>query len=147
MERVALVGVGQTKHAGCRPEVNYPELVYEAVSLALDDAGMEIGEIDNVITTSNDFWDGRTIASMATGDVSGGVGKNISCVEGDGTYGAFYGLTRILSGSYGTTLVTAYSKGSESISPLITNAAFDPDLPTSRHPRKKIPPLPKPVFL
>ncbi len=126
MERVAIVGVGQTKHAGCRPEVNYPELVYEAVSLALADAGLTIDEIDNVITTSNDFWDGRTIASMATGDVSGGVGKNISCVEGDGTFGAFYGLTRILSGSYGTTLITAYSKGSESISPLITNAAFDP---------------------
>ena len=126
MDRIALVGVGQTKHAACRPEVNYPELVYEAVALALADAGMEIDDIDNVITTSNDFWDGRTIASMATGDVSGGVGKNISCVEGDGTFGAFYGMTRILSGSYGTTLVTAYSKGSESISPLITNAAFDP---------------------
>ncbi len=63
---------------------------------------------------------------MATGDVSGAYGKNISCVEGDGTFGAFYGLTRILSGSYGTTMVTAYSKGSESTSPLITNAAFDP---------------------
>jgi acetyl-CoA C-acetyltransferase len=35
-------------------------------------------------------------------------------------------MTRILSGSYGTTLVTAYSKGSESESPMITNAAFDP---------------------
>ncbi|MCP4568936.1 MAG: thiolase family protein [FCB group bacterium] len=126
MERVAIVGVGQTKHSAGRREVNYPELVYEAVSLALADAGLNIDDIDNVITTSNDFWDGRTIASMATGDVSGGVGKNISCVEGDGTFGAFYGLTRILSGSYGTTLVTAYSKGSESISPLITNAAFDP---------------------
>jgi acetyl-CoA C-acetyltransferase len=47
-------------------------------------------------------------------------------VEGDGTFGAFYGLTRILSGAYGTTLVTAHSKGSESVSSLITNAAFDP---------------------
>ncbi|UCD85685.1 MAG: thiolase family protein [Deltaproteobacteria bacterium] len=126
MDRVAIVGIGQTKHAACRKEVSYAELVYEAVTLALKDAGIGISEIDNIVTTSNDFWDGRTISCMATGDVSGGYDKNISCVEGDGTFGAFYGLTRILSGSYGTTLVTAYSKGSESVSSLITNAAFDP---------------------
>ena len=101
MERVAIVGIGQTKHVACREELNYPELVYEAVSLALEDAAIGVDEIDNVITTSNDFWDGRTISSMATGDVSGGHGKNMSCVEGDGTFGAFYGLTRILSGAYG----------------------------------------------
>ncbi len=126
MERAAIIGMGQTKHAASRKECSYPELVYEAVSLALADAGIGIEEIDNIVTTSNDFWDGRTISCMATGDVSGGVGKNISCVEGDGTFGAFYGLTRILSGSYGTTLVTAYSKGSESTSHLMTNASFDP---------------------
>ena len=63
---------------------------------------------------------------MATGDVSGCWDRNISCVEGDGTFGAFYGWCRSLSGHYGTTLVTAYSKGSESVSPYITSAAFDP---------------------
>jgi acetyl-CoA C-acetyltransferase len=63
---------------------------------------------------------------MAVGDASGAFDKNISCVEGDGAFGAFYGLARILSGSYGTTLVTAHSKGSESVSSLITNALFDP---------------------
>lgn len=99
MERVAIVGIGQTKHVPSREELNYPELVYEAVGLALEDAAIEVDEIDNVITTSNDFWDGQTISSMATGDVSGAHGKNISCVEGDGTFGAFYGLTRILSGA------------------------------------------------
>jgi acetyl-CoA C-acetyltransferase len=83
-------------------------------------------DIDNIITTSNDFWDGRTISCMAVSDASGAYDKNVSCVEGDGTFGAFYGLSRILSGSYGTTLVTAHSKGSEGISSLITNASFDP---------------------
>ena len=128
MDRVAIVGIGQTKIEACKQGMNYSELVYEAVRLALEDAGVGIGEIDNVITTSNDFYDGRTISCMAVGGVSGGHDKNISCVEGDGTFGAFYAACRILSGSYGTTLVTAHSKGSESrdIAPLITNAAFDP---------------------
>jgi acetyl-CoA C-acetyltransferase len=104
----------------------YADLAWEAVNNALNDAGMTIDDIDNIVTTSNDFWDGRTISCMAVGDASGASDKNASCVEGDGTFGAFYGLSRVLSGSYGTTLVTAHSKGSESISSLITNAAFDP---------------------
>lgn len=126
MDKAAIIGIGQTKAAGRLEEVNYPELVYPAVAAALEDAGITIEDIDNVITTSNDFWDGRTISSMATGDVSGGYDRNISCVEGDGAFGAFYGMCRCLSGHYGTTLVTAYSKGSESVSAYITNAAFDP---------------------
>jgi acetyl-CoA C-acetyltransferase len=87
---------------------------------------MTIKDVDNIVTGCNDFWDGRTISSMAVGDASGAWDKNISCVEGDGTFVALYGLTRILSGSYRTTLITAHSKGSESISNLITNAMFDP---------------------
>jgi len=126
MDKAAIIGIGQTKAAGQRKEVNYAELVYPAVVAALEDAGITIEDIDNIITTSNDFWDGRTISSMATGDVSGAWDRNISCVEGDGTFGAFYGMCRSLSGHYDTTLVTAYSKGSESVSPYITNAAFDP---------------------
>jgi acetyl-CoA C-acetyltransferase len=126
MERVGIVGIGQTKIEARHERANHSELVHEAVSLALEDAGIEIDEIDNVITTSNDFWDGRTISCMPIGGVAGGYDKNISAVEGDGAFGTFYGFTRILSGNYGTTIITAHSKGSESISPLITNAAFDP---------------------
>ena len=129
MEKVAIVGMGQTRHEARKINDRFEDMVYEAVILALADAGMTMKQIDSVITTSNDFWDGRTISSMATGDVSGAsMGKNVSCIEGDGTFGAFYGLTRILSGNYGTTLVTAYTKGSEGQSHLITNCAFDPIL-------------------
>jgi acetyl-CoA C-acetyltransferase len=126
MENVAIVGVGMTTIEANKVTDTFADMVWEAVNAALDDAGLSIEDIDNVITTSNDFWDGRTISCMAVGDASGANKKNASCVEGDGTFGAFYGLTRILSGAYGTTLVTAHSKGSESVSSLITNAAFDP---------------------
>jgi len=126
MDRAAIIGIGQTKAGGRMKDFNYAELLYPAVVAALEDAGITIEDIDNIVTTSNDFWDGRTISSMATGDVSGAWDRNISCVEGDGTFGAFYGMCRVLSGVYGTTLVTAHSKGSESVSPYITNAAFDP---------------------
>lgn len=126
MDRAAIIGVGMTKIEANKVKETFADMVWEAVRNALSDAKMTIDDIDNVITTSNDFWDGRTISCMAVGDASGARHKNVSCVEGDGTFGAFYGLSRVLSGSYGTTLVTAHSKGSESVSSLITNAAFDP---------------------
>lgn len=126
MERGAIIGIGMTKIERNKVRETFADMAYEAATRALDDAGMTIGEIDNVVTTSNDFWDGRTISCMAVGDASGAAAKNVSCVEGDGAFGALYGLARVFSGQYGTTLVTAHSKGSQGIASLITNAAFDP---------------------
>jgi acetyl-CoA C-acetyltransferase len=126
MEKIAIVGVGQTKHERRKIADSFAEMVYEATTNALADANIGIDDIDNVITVSNDFWDGRTISSMAVTDACGSYGKNVSTVEGDGTFGALYGMMRILSGYFGTTLVIAHIKGSESSMGHITNAMFDP---------------------
>lgn len=126
MEKTAIIGVGQTKQERNKKHQNFAEMVYEATQLALSDAGVDIKDIDNVITVSNDFWDGRTISSMAVQDVAGSYQKNVSTVEGDGTFGAYYAMTRILSGSYKNTLIVAHSKGSESDTNLITNGMFEP---------------------
>jgi len=126
MERIAIVGVGQTKYERRKKGDSFADMIFEATSKALEDARMTIKEIDNVVTVSNDFWDGRTISSMAVMDACGAYEKNVSTVEGDGTFGVLYGMMRILSGSFGTTLVVAHSKGSESIPSLITNGMFDP---------------------
>ncbi len=125
---VAVIGVGQTKFELAKTGQNYAEMVFEAVQKALLDADLSIEEIDNVVTISSDFYDGRTISSMAVTDACGaayGKGKNVSTVEGDGTFGAVYGLMRVLSGSYSNTLVVAHCKSSESSANLITNAMYD----------------------
>ena len=126
MERIAIVGVGQTKYERMKKGDSFADMVFEATSKALQDARMAIKEIDNVVTVSNDFWDGRTISSMAVQDACGSRHKDISTVEGDGVYGAFYGAMRVLSGSFGTTLVVAHNKCSQSRMNQITNAMFDP---------------------
>ncbi len=128
MERVAIVGIGMTKIEAAKKTQNYTEMVYEAVRNALDDAGVGIDDIDNIVNTTNDFWDGRTISCMPVGGASGGADKNISGVEGDGAFGAFYMMCRVMSGNYGTGLITAHSKGSEGkeVSHLIANGSFDP---------------------
>jgi acetyl-CoA C-acetyltransferase len=125
MDHIAIVGVAQTGYeAKIRNKTNY-DLVYEVTKGVLDDAGLSLADIDNIVTVSNDFMDGRTISSMAVGEAAGGHDKNISTVEGDGTFGAFYGAMRVLGG-FNTTLVVAHSKGSEGSLKHITNAMFDP---------------------
>ena len=126
MKKAAIIGAGQTTQEGCKIGATFADMTYDAVRAALDDAGLTIDQIDNVISVSNDFWDGRTISSMAISEASGAYGKNISTVEGDGTFGIVYGMMRALSGFYGTTLVCAHCKASESDIRSITNAMFDP---------------------
>jgi len=71
MEPTAIIGVGMTRIEANKVRDTFADMVWEAVGSALDDAGMTIDDIDNVVTTSNDFWDGRTISCMAVGDASG----------------------------------------------------------------------------
>ncbi len=125
MERIAIVGVGQTRYERGKTQ-SFAELVYEAARNALDDAGLELKDIDNVVTTTNDFYDGRTIACMAVAEAAGSYGRDATNVEGDGTLGAFYGLMRTLSGVYGSTMVTAHCKLSEGSPRKLFNQAFDP---------------------
>ena len=125
MERAAIVGVGQTKYERGKTK-NFAELVYEVTRKALDDAGMELSDIGNVVTTTNDFFDGRTIACMAVAEAAGSYGRDATNVEGDGTLSAFYGLMRTLSGVYQTTMVTTHCKVSEGSPRKIFNQAFDP---------------------
>jgi acetyl-CoA C-acetyltransferase len=125
MEKIAILGVGQTVYERSKEEA-FDEIVFEASKKALSDAGGDISCIDSVVTVSNDFWDGRTISSMAIQDACGCFGKDISTVEGDGTLGVLYGMMRILSGSHDAVLVVSHIKGSEGIMNLITNAMFDP---------------------
>jgi acetyl-CoA C-acetyltransferase len=125
MDNAAIVGVAQTKYERRKKDQILADLVFDVTRAALDDAGLAIGDIDSVVTVSNDFFDGRTISGMAVGDAAGGEDKNISTVSGDGAFGAFYGLMRVLSG-YKATIVVAHYKGSEGSVPITTNGMFDP---------------------
>ncbi len=125
MDKAAIVGLAQTKYERRKKDQIFADMVFDVTKAALDDAGLTINDLDSIVTVSNDFFDGRTISGMAVGDASGGQDKNISTVSGDGTFGAFYGLMRVLSG-YKATLVVAHYKGSEGSVPITTNGMFDP---------------------
>jgi acetyl-CoA C-acetyltransferase len=125
VEKVGVIGVAQTKYQRNNPS-SHDELVFEVTNRALEDAGITIDDIDNTVTCTNDFFDGRTISCMTITDASGSSKVPTTNVEGDGTYGALMGLMRILAGHFNKTLIVAQSKGSLGISGIITNAMFDP---------------------
>lgn len=124
--RVAIVGIGQTVHAARRTDVAHGELAHEAVSAALEDAGVDLADIDGAVTASLDFWDGRTIANMAVSEVVGSYLKPEARVCGDGAGALVYAAARIRSGGMRLGLVVAHCKESEGRPHDIEAAGFDP---------------------
>ncbi len=125
-ERVAIVGVFQTSYQAEKREDHITELVYQATSGLLNQLGMEIKQVDNIVSCSQDYLDGRTISSRTVPEAEGAYLKSEAKVAGDGTQAVFYGMMRILSGKYQTCLVVAHAKMSEGSQNVIANAMFDP---------------------
>jgi len=124
--RIAIVGVGQSVHSPRRGDVAHGELALEAIQEALADAGAALGDIDNSVTASMDFWDGRTIASMAISEVVGSYLKSEARVCSDGIQALLYEWTRLATGSFRLGLVVAHCKESEGRPHDIEAAAFEP---------------------
>jgi len=126
MDKVAIVGVAQTKYEAEKIDQTYMELTFEVVKKLHNELGITNDDVGSVITSSNDFNDGRTIANMAVQDGVGSVRKSESRVSGDGAFAYVYGVMRVLSGEYDTVLVVSHSKCSEGDQYLINNSIFDP---------------------
>jgi acetyl-CoA acetyltransferase len=124
--RVAIVGVGQSVHSPRRDDVAHGELALESIQEALADAGVSLGDIDNSVTASMDFWDGRTIASMAISEVVGSYLKSEARVCADGIQALVYEWTRIVTGTFKLGLVVGHLKESEGRPHDIEAAAFEP---------------------
>lgn len=128
MAEAFIVGLGETPHAPRRDDVNTTELAYEAVKEALGDAGVALKEIGSAVTASQDFWEGRTISSMAVNEIAGATFKSESKTAGDGVLALTYAAMRVLTGIDTLMLVVAHCKESQADAHTVENAAFDPYL-------------------
>jgi acetyl-CoA C-acetyltransferase len=126
-DRVAIVGVAQTKFVPKRVDANYAELAYEVISKVLGDAKLDLGkDIDNKVSCSHDIWDGQTISNIGITDVIGGHLGNEEKVAMDGSTAVYYGAIGILSGEYDCTLLLAHTKMSQTNRNIVNNVAFEP---------------------
>jgi acetyl-CoA C-acetyltransferase len=116
--RVAIVGLGQTKHAPTRGDVSMAGLLREAASRALADAEMTWAEIDAVVVgKAPDFFEGVMMPELFLADALGAAGKPLFRVHTAGSVGgstAIVASQLVAAGIHERVLTVAFEKQSES---------------------------------
>ena len=127
--KVAIVGIGQTRHSSRRPYQNDGEMIYDAVSLALADAQLSRKDMETVIIGNMDLFEGHYLNDGMLADYSGAIGKSGFKMNTGGTVGTMEVVTawyNIASGYCDTALVIGWEKHDEAaVQPAITTI-YDP---------------------
>ncbi len=123
---VGIIGVSQTKYEADKSHQSIIESVYEIVRAAMADAGVNRNDLDSIVTSSVDLWDGRTASNLMVADVVGAIMKPESRVSGDGLGAILQGMMSILAGASDITLVVSQCRGSMGSHYGISNWVFDP---------------------
>lgn len=113
---VAIVGTGQTKHTRARDDVSQAELVREAVTRALADAGITFDEVDAVVLANMELFEGRALPELWVGEGAGGHLKPVMKIATGGTSGTsacIAGYHQAASGLFDIVLVVGWEKHSE----------------------------------
>ena len=114
--RVAIVGIGQTHHAGHRYDVSFEEMLNEAVRAALKDAQLSIKDICAIITSNMDPFEGRGCSdTIAVAEIGAYLKAGVKPQTG-GTSGATIfsvAWTYVASGLFDTVLVVGGEKQEE----------------------------------
>jgi acetyl-CoA C-acetyltransferase len=116
MRPVAVIGTGQTLHAKARPDVSQPELVREAASAALEDAGIGPEDIDAVVISNMELFEGRAFPELWIGEGAYAARKPCFKVATGGTSGTSACIAAFHlagSGAFDTVLVVGFEKHSE----------------------------------
>jgi acetyl-CoA C-acetyltransferase len=118
MNRCAVIGIGQTKHAAKREDVSIAGLVREAAGRALDDAGLRYADIDAVVLgKAPDMFEGVMMPELYLADALGAAGKPMLRVHTAGSVGgstAIVAAGLIRAGVHRRVLTVAFEKQSES---------------------------------
>jgi acetyl-CoA C-acetyltransferase len=128
-KRVAITGIGQTRHGGRRPYHNDGEMIHEAVSLALTDADISIKDIDTVIIGNMELFEGHSLNDAMLADYSGCIGKSGFKMNTGGTVGTMEVVTawyNIASGHSDTVLVIGWEKHDEGPVTSAITTIYDP---------------------
>src|SRR2546421_10019384 len=90
-ERVAITGVGQTKHDAKRPDVSIAGLCREAAIRALEDANVGWNDVDAVVIgKAPDMFEGVVMPELYLADALGATGKPMMAVHTAGSVGGVH---------------------------------------------------------
>src|SRR5881392_812806 len=117
-ERVAITGVGQTKHDTKRADVSIAGLCREAATRALEDAAVTWADVDAVVIgKAPDMFEGVVMPELYLADALGATGKPMMRVHTAGSVGGSTALVAaglVKAGIHKRVLTVAFEKQSES---------------------------------
>jgi acetyl-CoA C-acetyltransferase len=110
---VAIVGVGQTQYSSHREDVNQPEMIQEAVRLALKDARIPLRDVDCVLHGNMELFEMVHQPDLWHVLGTGAYGKDSFRITTGGTTGATLAAAAdnlVASGMYDIALVVGFEK-------------------------------------
>jgi acetyl-CoA C-acetyltransferase len=113
---VGIIGIGQTKHSSHREDVNQPEMIHEAVSLALKDAGLTMKDIDCVVHGNMELFEMVHQPDMWHVLGTGAYGKDSMRITTGGTVGQTICCASdnlVASGMYDIVMAIGFEKQQE----------------------------------
>ncbi len=127
--RVAVTGVGQSKHRGHRSDVNEPELAWEAVSDALKDSRLDLKDVDCIVHGNMELFEGIHQPDMWHTMGDGGAMKSGFRITTGGSTGstlACAAVNLVASGLYDTVMAVGFEKQEEGQTTTGITAMADP---------------------
>ncbi|MEW6070631.1 MAG: hypothetical protein AB1485_08440, partial [Candidatus Thermoplasmatota archaeon] len=116
MQKVAIIGIGQSQTSGIISDLSYKELMFQAALRAYHDAEIESKEVQSFICCSEDFLEGTSITDEYVPDQLGGMQKPVCTIGGNGLHGIINAYMQICTGLIDIALVESHSKISDVLS-------------------------------
>ena len=110
---VGIVGIGQTKFSSHREDVNQPEMIQEAVRLAIEDAGITLNDIDCVVHGNMELFEMVFQPDLWHVLGTGAYGKDSFRITTGGTTGATLACAAdnlVASGMYDVVMAIGFEK-------------------------------------
>jgi acetyl-CoA C-acetyltransferase len=131
-QRVAIVGVGQTRYKAKESVLWQGDVAYSAIEQALKQTGLTYSDvaqdgfgIQRILTTGEDHFIGKTCNAFWIHHYLGAFNLSQDNVSGDGTYAVYHAVMDILSGHYNIVMVVSNVKESETLREGVENCVFD----------------------
>lgn len=126
---VWIAGVGEVPCKERYVGMDFREMLYSAAKKAYQDAEMTPAEIDGIVSSGMDFYEGVSITDSYTPDQVGGRLKFNTLVSNDGLNAFIHGYMLVRTGHFRSVMVTAYAKPSNILNyPEIVLNTFDPHI-------------------
>jgi acetyl-CoA C-acetyltransferase len=102
------------------------ELIFDTVTLALEDADQSIGAVDSVVLAAHDLVDGRSLSSMVTAPAAGAYLREEIRFSDDAAGALVGAMTKLESGRARRSVVAAWGRSSEYNYDQFSQTLFDP---------------------